>query len=385
MPRVLITDGEGRAPLAACRALRAAGYVVDAVARSRPAATQWSRSCARSLRAPDPTADTAGFAQALTELTSGGEYDVLIPGSDAALLVISEHRDRISCLTGLPEHAAVLRSLNKSSLAEAASEAGAAGPSSALCESPEEAVAAAARLDYPVVVKTPMAVSPNSTGLLQGTSRLARGEAELQAILADFGTRVLVQDRIPGPVYSLAGVRAGGEFLALTCSRYERTWPPEAGNASASQSIAVPDELRRLAGATIDAIGWQGLFEIELVREATGAFVPIDFNPRVYGSLELSNRAGAPLAPIWCDWLLRRPYSRREGQEGCRYRWEDTELRNLVLALRAGRLREAWRIVRPRSGTAHAHFRVSDPAPLLARTVLILRRRLTRGRRKASR
>jgi biotin carboxylase len=385
MPRVLITDGEGRATLAACRALRAAGYVVDAVARSRPAATQWSRSCARSLRAPDPSADTAGFARALAELTSGGEYDVLIPGSDAALLVISEHRNRIGGLTGLPEHAAVLRSLNRSSLGEAASEAGGAGPSFAICERPEEAVAAAARLDYPVVVKTPMAVSPNATGLLQRGSRLARGEADLQAILADFGTRVLVQDRIPGAVYSLGGVRAGGEFLALTCSRYERTWPPEAGNVSASQSVAVPDELRGFAGAIIDAIGWQGLFEIELVRETTGAFVPIDFNPRVYGSLELSSRAGAPLAPIWCDWLLRRPYSRREGQEGVRYRWEDTELRNLVLALRAGRLREAWRILRPRSGTAHAHFRLRDPAPLLARGLAIIRHQLTEARRKVVR
>jgi predicted ATP-grasp superfamily ATP-dependent carboligase len=383
MPRALITDGEGRASLAACRALSAAGYTVDAVARIRPAAAQWSRSCTRALRAPDPSVDTAGFARALAEITSGGEYDVLLPGSDAALLAISEHRDGIGGLTGLPDHATVLRSLDRGSLADAARKAGQDSPPSVLCETPEDAAAAASRAGYPVMVKTPMAVSPNSAGLLQRSSRLARDDADLQAILDDFGTRVLVQGRIGGAVYSLGGVRAEGKFLGLTCSRYERTWPPEAGNVSASQSVAVPDDLRDFAGAMIDAIGWAGLFELELICDAEGAFFPIDFNPRVYGSLELSNRAGAPLASIWCDWLLRRPSTRGEGREGVRYRWEDTEMRNLLRVLRARRLSAAWQIIRPHPATAHAHFRLSDPAPLLARAIALLRHRLSRGRRRA--
>jgi carbamoylphosphate synthase large subunit len=378
MPRVLITGGEGRATLAACRALASAGYDVDAVAGRRPAATHWSRACARSLIVPDPGSDAAGFVEALVELASAGAYDVLIPGSDSALLKISEHRERIGVLTGLPDHDAVLRSLSRQSLAEASSEAAWTSPQSVLCQTLSEAGEAAERLGYPVMVKTPTALIVNGAGFVRRPSQLTPTGAALEATVAAFGTPVLVQGYIPGKVYSLGGVRGGSDFLALTCSEYERTWPPEAGNVSASHSVEVPDDLRLHAAAMIDAIGWKGLFEIELVRDESGAFIPIDFNPRVYGSLELSTGAGAPLAPIWCDWLLQRSVTRHEGRGGVRYRWEDSELQNLLRAFRSGRMQDLWAIVRPRAGTVHALFRLSDPAPLLARALAMLRDRHTR-------
>jgi predicted ATP-grasp superfamily ATP-dependent carboligase len=325
--------------------------------------------------------------EALAELASAGTYDVLIPGSDSALVAISEHRERIDVLTGLPDHDAVLRSLNRQSLAEASREAGWTSPLSVLCQTPSETREAAERFGYPVMVKTPMALVANGAGLVRKPSELTRDGAALEATVAAFGTPVLVQGRVPGKVYSLGGVRAASDFLALTCSEYERTWPPEAGNVSASHSVEVQDDLRVHAAAMIDSIGWEGLFEIEFVRDESGASVPIDFNPRVYGSLELSTGAGAPLAPIWCDWLLQRSDTKCEGRGGVRYRWEDSELQNLLRALRSGRMRDAWAIIRPRAGTVHALFRLTDPAPLLARALEMLRDKYTRRSqdRKATR
>src|SRR4029079_8868272 len=60
--RILITDGEARAALSACRALRSAGYEVDAVASDGPALVHWSRYCSRRLWAPDPRVDRGAFA-----------------------------------------------------------------------------------------------------------------------------------------------------------------------------------------------------------------------------------------------------------------------------------------------------------------------------------
>src|SRR3954447_5372040 len=119
--RVLITDGEARAALAACRALHSAGYEVDAVASRAPAAVHWSRFCSRRLRAPDPRLDRAGFTESLGGLLAERPYDVLLPGSDAALRAISEDRDRLSDLTsiGLPNHEVVLRCLSKAPVFEA--------------------------------------------------------------------------------------------------------------------------------------------------------------------------------------------------------------------------------------------------------------------------
>jgi len=51
---IVITDAEERAVLGACRGLASAGYRVSAVARYRPVATHWSRSCAERVLLPDP-------------------------------------------------------------------------------------------------------------------------------------------------------------------------------------------------------------------------------------------------------------------------------------------------------------------------------------------
>ena len=93
--RVLLTDAQDRSSLAACRSLRRAGYDVDAVANSRPAAAHWSRSCDRRLVACDPRQDEARFVEELREIARTAIYQLLVTGSDASLLAVSRHRGRL--------------------------------------------------------------------------------------------------------------------------------------------------------------------------------------------------------------------------------------------------------------------------------------------------
>jgi len=378
-PRALVTDAEVRGTVAACRTLREAGYEVDSVAASSPAASHWSRSTSRRLMAPDPREDRQAFAKAIAELLRAGGYDVLLPGSDAALFSLSEHRDLLGEVrAGLPAHDVVLRSLSKRGQVEAAEAAGLPQPKTASAETADEAGRTAAEIGYPVVVKPSTTVVPDGPGLRQRSSRLAADSRELEEVVSDFGPPVLIQERVQGDVFSLAAVRAGDLLLAPVFSRYERTWPPEAGNVSCSETVEVPPELERGAGDLIGALGWEGIFELELLRLPDGRFAPIDLNPRIYGSLELAGRAGAPLAAIWCDWLLQRPPSQAQVRLGVRYRWEDAEARNLWRRIRSGQVREALGMIRPRAGTVHAHFRLDDPGPFFARTIAALRSRARR-------
>ena len=82
--------------------------------------------------------------------------------------------------------------------------------------------------------------------------------------------------------------------------------------------------------ALVSNLGWEGIFELEMVRDQGGRFRPIDFNPRVYGSMALAESAGAPLAALWCDLLLGRELPSIESRAGVRYRWEEAEARNLL-------------------------------------------------------
>jgi predicted ATP-grasp superfamily ATP-dependent carboligase len=180
-------------------------------------------------------------------------------------------------------------------------------------------------------------------------------------------------------VLSYAGVMAEGRLLALTACRYHRTWPPPAGSVASGETI-VPDQrlVERLV-ALLRSIGWQGIFEAELVVNAAGEATLSDLNPRIYGSLALSIAAGANLPAIWCDWVLSRETEYTVARPGVRYRWEDAELRHALWQLRHGRLKSAARALRPSSrATIWAHFRRDDPLPLLARGLFLTDQALSR-------
>ena len=156
MTRVLITDAQERAVLAACRSLGRRGYVVDAAASERPAVTHWSRFCANRLWISDPRAHPAEFVRELSRIVSGGAYDVLIPGTDASMLALSRGREQVEPFVkvGLPAHEIVERSLSKVDLVELAAQAGIPAPESVVCTEPNAALEAARRFGYPVMLKS---------------------------------------------------------------------------------------------------------------------------------------------------------------------------------------------------------------------------------------
>ena len=382
--RVLITDGEERAALAACRALRSTGYAVDSVAFGGPAAVHWSRSCSRRLWAPDPRADRAAFADSLSELLARRRYDLLLPASDAALLAISEDRDRLSQLVtiGLPGQEAVLRRLSKIAALEGSGATLLAAPRTEVCRTFDETRVAANEIGFPLLVKPHMSARPEGMGLRERSSRRVSSESELAAATEDFGMPVLVQRCLRGPVHSLGGVITDQGLVAAAYSRYVRTWPPEAGNVSCSVSLALPAKLREAAATFLDRLGWRGIFELELMERPDGNLGLIDLNPRVYGSLELAVHAGVSLPAIWCDSLLEGPVvpEIRDARAGVWYRWEDADVRYALRRLSSGRVRDVAPVLRPRRGTAHAFFRLSDPGPLFARVISAVR-----GRRQSRR
>ena len=257
---VVVTDAEERAVLGACRGLTSAGYRVCAVARLRPAATHWSRACSERVTLPDPRISVDRFVEGLEELLRRRPYDVLIPGSDASLSVISEHRERLEPWTrlGLPSRDTVRRSVDKLALLEAAAEAGLAAPTSRGCAGLEEAREAAAELGFPVVVKPAQSFTAVNGGLRQQGVVVAADDAALAAAVPALAAPFVVQRFERAQFVSCTGVVADGRLLALTTSRVARLWPPGAGMHAFAETVAAPDgfggprphaaRLARLAG-----------------------------------------------------------------------------------------------------------------------------------------
>lgn len=382
-PAILLTDGNARGMLAAARTLASAGFRVGAAAEVRRAATHWSLAARGRHLAPDPRADPEGFVEALAGIVSANAYSALIPGSDAALRAVSELRARFPqwLRLGLPPAPVVAAALDKRCLTDVARDLGLPQPRSETCETVEDALAAARLMGYPVVLKPHSTVFVDGDTLHQRSSRVASDSSALGRMASDYGSPFLVQEYLSGATYSLAGVVADGALPGVAMARYDRTWPPAAGNAAFATTVRPPSELLTTARHLLERLEWRGLFELEYIARCDGSFVPIDLNPRPYGSLALASAAGAPLAVIWTLILFGERPDPVVARPDYRYRWEDADLRNVVWTMRRRDFRAALRVVRPRRRTIHAYFRWSDPAPLAARALELSSRAIRRSAR----
>jgi predicted ATP-grasp superfamily ATP-dependent carboligase len=361
--------------VAACRGLAAAGFRVGAVAGTKPAPAHWSRSCDERLSLPHPLEDSEGFVAGIEAALSRGVYAVVLPGSDASLQVLSRERERIEphARMGLPPHEAVLVSLNKLRLAEAAVRSGLAAPETAVCQSVDEALSAASRMGYPVALKPASSLIEVAGVPMRVGSVMVDSPERLAGLAPTYGTPCLVERSELGSIVSFAGVLADGRLLATAVSRYVRTWYPEGGNVCFSETIEPPAALSERVVALLQTLGWQGIFELELIEGADGSYTALDLNPRFYGSVALAIAAGANVPAVWCDWLLGREPRPTVARAGCRYRWEDADLRHALKVARGGNSAKAAAILRPHRGTTHPYFAAADPGPLAARAIELIR------------
>jgi predicted ATP-grasp superfamily ATP-dependent carboligase len=322
-----------------------------------------------------PLSDSEGeYVQALAAIVREGRYEMLIPGSDQALRAISANRAQLEAhvLLALPPHEVVLRSLDKLALARSALAAGLPCPETAVCSGVEQALAAAEALSYPVLIKPQHVVTELGPSLERHASLRVNGPEELARRVPVCGDACLVQSAASGEVVSYAGVRAGGSMLAVAMSRYSRTWPPSAGPNTFSVSAEPPAGLTERTGRLLDDIGWEGMFQLQLIHSSGDSFSVIDLNPRPYGSLSLAIAAGANIPAVWTEWALGGSPQPVTAAPGYSYRWEDGDFRCMIWNFRRRRLRAAADVLRPRRHVSHAYFRSDDPLPFVARMAAVI-------------
>jgi predicted ATP-grasp superfamily ATP-dependent carboligase len=380
-PRVLVTDAQDRPALAAIRCLRAGGYRVTATGTSRLASGLWSRDCARRRVLPAPAGDVDEFIARLAGVLGEDPHEVVVPGTDESLYAVSARRGQLPAHVrhGLPDHETVQRALSKDCLATEAPGAGLATPPGRVCRDLPQALDAAREFGFPVLLKGVSTIEEDHGRLVRYPTRLVADPAQLREAQPRFGP-CIVQQRHPGTLMSFAGVATERGLLGSVISRYVRTWPPGAGQASFLETVAPSDALQAGVEALVAAIGWRGLFQLQLIDGDDGVPRAIDFNPRLYGSMSIAGAAGVPLVALWCDWLLGRDPQPVRGRPGVHYRMDDADLRHILWMLRSGDVTGAAAAARPRGRTTHAYFQARDPLPLLLRGIELGRVRAQHAR-----
>jgi predicted ATP-grasp superfamily ATP-dependent carboligase len=349
---------------------------VAAGAGTRLAVGLWSRSASDRLQLPSPRQAARTYVDHLSRELHGGTFDVLVAGSEASLIPISEHRlyleDKV--LLGLPPHETVLRSLDKVLLQEEAAAAGLDPPPAFACASAEQAHAAARDLGYPIVAKPQRTFAAVGEQLRQSAATVVRDEGALEQAVALLGVPLVVQQYLEHPeIIFCAAVRIPERLLGFTFARIRRTWHPEAGSATMAETLDPPPGLEEKVDELLSRIGWFGIFQLQLLDLGEDRLAAIDLNPRLFASLALPIHAGANLPALWCDHLLGRPSSPPERvRTGIRYRWEDGEARYAIRSALRGELRKALSVLRPYRRVAHGYFDLLDPGPFVAQALILV-------------
>lgn len=273
--------------LAAIRSLGRTGVPVIALDH-RPSALGFRSRYALPIVCPDPGEDEAGFLAVLRELGDVlGTPTPVFPTHDPPLNAIARNREALGSrfLCPFPGWETLALVQSKRMQLERAAAAGVAVPETAHPRSEEEALSAAARMGYPVLVKPS---SPD--GFKRRYRRQAfrcTGPKELAQAFSDARPfEPMVQELVPGgddDLYSVGSYLADdGSVLGLFCGRKLRQTPPGIGTCRVGEAVWV-DEVVDAALRLLRAFGFQGLSQVEFKRDARdGRYKLMEINPRLW-------------------------------------------------------------------------------------------------------
>jgi predicted ATP-grasp superfamily ATP-dependent carboligase len=340
--RILVTDGETRAALAAVRALGARGHSVHAVTAGPHNLAGASRFAASEHRATDPSGDPKGWTRAIEQLARDLGVELLLPVSDVSLGTLYAFGVEERLPVAGPTREAHELAVDKHALLERASRLGLDCPCSVLIQGSPQLEELPPTLRFPVVLK------PRRTCLLTGgrwvkaAVRILRTPDDLRAAREDAAHGdALLQEFVPGHGEGIFLLAREGRTLVSFAHRRLREKPPTGGTSVLCESIAPDPELLERSSRLLESLCWTGVAMIEFRRSPTGRVALMEVNPRLWGSLQLAIDAGVDFPSLLVDLHRGAEIPPVEPRLGVRSRWLLGDLDHLLISLRSRSTRRA--------------------------------------------
>jgi D-aspartate ligase len=305
---------------------------------------------------------------------------VLMPCTDAAVLAISEGRDRLAdgFRFVLPEHDVVARLMDKVGFAEHALASGLPIPATAILRTPADAERAAAEPPFPIVLK------PGLKGLRWTAATKAKAipvqtPAELPAAYqaCRAWTDVLIaQTWIPGPEDGLVSVntyhdRTGTQRISFV-ARKLRQWPLDTGTSCLGEEVREP-RAAALASAVFGSVAYRGLGYVETKEDPrSGQWLIIEPNiGRPTGRSAIAEKGGVELLLSAYRDALGEPLPEATVQRyrGVKWIYWRHDLQAAAVRARRGELSMGQWLASVRGPKTEAVFARRDPAPFAADVV----------------
>ena len=380
--RVLVTNGDTRPALAITRSLGGHGHEVIVASDRMPSLASASRHCTAAERYPEPDLGAGSFIDALAEIATRRNVDLLLPVTEIATTLVSAHRARLpaGCAVVLPPDRSLLVANDKARTLALAAELGVPIPRTCVVASAAEAIGRS-DLRYPVVVKPARSRVPTGRGWISGGVDYAADPATLGRKLAALPAElfpVLLQERIVGPGIGVFACCQDGRPVAMFSHQRLREKPPSGGVSVLAESVAVDPGARVHAEALLAQLGWHGVAMVEFKRDLRdGALKLMEINGRFWGSLQLAIDAGVDFPALVARIAAGERLERLTGYKaGVRTRWVLGDVDALVTLLtrghdqlqlpddHPGRCRSLWQVLKPwQPGVRNEMFRAGDRGP----------------------
>ena len=324
---VLVTDGDQRAALAVVRSLGRAGYKVHVCSVRPKSIAGASRHSSGSHTVADPLSDSESFISDLERVIAATRTDVLIPISEAALLVVLPERERFSCAIPFADATAFHRVSDKRTVLEIAKMQGIAVPEQTVIAAAAEISRLDEGLQFPLVIKPSRSVAGKDgkrirTGVAYATNARELRE-ELKRLPAETYP-VLLQHRIDGTGVGISVLVWEDVLIAAFAHRRIREKPPSGGVSVLRESIPIDQKLLELSLALLRKFSWKGVAMVEYKLDSnTGIPYLMEINGRFWGSLQLAIDAGVDFPNLLVQLALEQtPAPVLTYETGVRSRWE---------------------------------------------------------------
>lgn len=377
MHKVLVLDANQRSALAIIRSLGRRGLKVVAGDHHASSLGAASRYAAESVRYPDPATSPDAFVSELRALAARLAVDTIVPATDSTTMLLVSQPDLSKfARVAVPAALSYETLTDKARLLELAGRLGIAAPVTEVAETAAEALNAARRIGFPVVLK------PGRSRYLKGDRVLSTGvqivgdpAALTQALQHQEwlgAVPCLVQQFVPGHGAGIFSLFGPSGAIAWFAHRRIREKPPAGGVSVLSESVPVDPVMQSATAKLLGATGWTGVAMVEFRIAGDGTPYLMEVNGRFWGSLQLAIDCGVDF-----PWLLYqlthgmtvtppRPYV-----VGRRLRWLMGDLDSLMIRLREGsagprlKLRAIGAFLRSFADPACRQeiCRISDPHP----------------------
>ena len=339
--RVLISDGNERAALAATRALgQRQIQVVVGAERSKSLAAS-SKYCSGSFSYPSPYVDPTGFVSRILEIVKRDPFTALFPMSDIAMQILGPEKEEFEKYTRVPvPHWSVFEAVSdKWNLMKLASSLQVPIPETIFVPAGDIEGVLGDISSFPVVVKPGRSLIQRTGTWCKTSVHYANNAEELQQLYRQIEylrQPSLVQRRVVGEGQGLFALMNRGEPLVLFAHKRLREKPPSGGVSVLRESVELPKDMADYALRLLQHVGWHGVAMIEFkIDRDRGVPLLMEANGRFWGSLQLAIDAGVDFPYLLYQLATGQPIQVPINgyRSGVKSRWLLGDLDHLLLRL----------------------------------------------------